>query len=66
MGRSKNIVLFGQPGAGKSSLINLMAGEAVARTSSDMRSCTLQWQQYPITFNGKSYNVFDTVGLEAP
>ncbi|KAG2030671.1 P-loop containing nucleoside triphosphate hydrolase protein [Suillus americanus] len=66
MGRSKNIVLFGQPGAGKSSLINLMAGEAVARTSSDMRSCTLQWQQYPIKFDGKSYNVFDTVGLEEP
>ncbi|KAG1850175.1 P-loop containing nucleoside triphosphate hydrolase protein [Suillus subluteus] len=66
MGGSKNIVLFGQPGAGKSSLINLMAGKNVAKTSSDMRSCTLQWQEYPITFDGKSYNVFDTVGLEEP
>ncbi|KAG1815223.1 P-loop containing nucleoside triphosphate hydrolase protein [Suillus subaureus] len=64
--RHTNIVLFGQAGAGKSSLVNLMAGENVARTSSDMRSCTLHWQKYPIEFDGKSYNVFDTVGLEEP
>ncbi|KAG1844466.1 P-loop containing nucleoside triphosphate hydrolase protein [Suillus subluteus] len=64
--RHTNIVLFGQVGAGKSSLVNLMAGENVARTSSDMRSCTLHWQQYPIKFDGESYNVFDTVGLDEP
>ncbi|KAG1852205.1 P-loop containing nucleoside triphosphate hydrolase protein [Suillus subluteus] len=64
--RHTNIVLFGQIGAGKSSLVNLMAGENVARTSSDIRSCTLHWQEYPFKFDGKSYNVFDTVGLEEP
>ncbi|KAG1859579.1 P-loop containing nucleoside triphosphate hydrolase protein [Suillus subalutaceus] len=64
--RHTNIVLFGQVGAGKSSLVNLMAGKNVARTSSDMRSCTLHWQEYPIKFDDKSYNVFDTVGLEEP
>ncbi|KAG1815225.1 P-loop containing nucleoside triphosphate hydrolase protein, partial [Suillus subaureus] len=61
-----NIVLFGQAGAGKSSLVNLMAGMDVARTSSDARSRTLYWQKYPIEFDGKSYNVFDTVGLQEP
>ncbi|KAG2352016.1 hypothetical protein BDR07DRAFT_1616285 [Suillus spraguei] len=61
-----NIVLFGQAGAGKSSLINLMAGKDVARTSSDMKSCTLHWEKYPIQFGNESYNVFDTVGLEEP
>ncbi|KAG1815226.1 P-loop containing nucleoside triphosphate hydrolase protein [Suillus subaureus] len=61
-----NIVLFGQVGAGKSSLVKLMAGMDVAYTSSDARSCTLHWQKYPIEFDGKSYNVFDTVGLEEP
>ncbi|KAG1852197.1 P-loop containing nucleoside triphosphate hydrolase protein [Suillus subluteus] len=65
-GSSKNIVLFGQAGAGKSSLINLMAGKNVAKTSGDMRSCTLQWQEHPIKFGSESYNVFDTVGLEEP
>ncbi|KAG1844480.1 P-loop containing nucleoside triphosphate hydrolase protein [Suillus subluteus] len=61
-----NIVLFGQVGAGKSSLVKLMVGMDVAYTSSDMRSCTLHWQKYPIEFDGKSYNMFDTVGLEEP
>jgi predicted GTPase len=61
-----NIVLFGQAGAGKSSLVNLMAGKDVAHTSSDLTCCTLHWQEYPIQFDGASYNVFDTVGLEEP
>jgi small GTP-binding protein len=64
--KGANIVLFGQAGTGKSSLVNLMAGENIARTSSDARSCTLHWQKYPIQFNDASYNVFDTVGLEEP
>ncbi|KAG1859570.1 P-loop containing nucleoside triphosphate hydrolase protein [Suillus subalutaceus] len=64
--RTKNIVLFGQAGAGKSSLVNLMAGEDVADTSNDMESCTLHWQQYPIQFDSESYMVFDTVGLDEP
>ncbi|KAG2130589.1 P-loop containing nucleoside triphosphate hydrolase protein [Suillus cothurnatus] len=59
-----NIVLFGQAGAGKSSLVNLMAGMDVADTSNDAKSCTLHWQEYPIQFEGASYNVFDTVGLQ--
>lgn len=61
-----NIVLFGQAGAGKSSLVNLMAGKQVASTSNDMKSCTLRWEEYSIQFGGESYNVFDTVGLEEP
>ncbi|KAG1723931.1 P-loop containing nucleoside triphosphate hydrolase protein [Suillus lakei] len=62
----KNIVIFGQAGAGKSSLVNLMAEEDVASTSNDLERCTLRWQEYPIEFDGKSYKVFDTVGLEEP
>lgn len=62
----KNIVLFGQSGAGKSSLVNLMAGEDVAATSNDLQRCTLRWQNYPIRFDGESYMVFDTVGLDEP
>ncbi|KAG2352013.1 hypothetical protein BDR07DRAFT_952101 [Suillus spraguei] len=61
-----NIVLFGQAGGGKSSLVNLMAGKHVATTANDMRSCTLHWQEYPIEFEGESYRVFDTVGLQEP
>jgi predicted GTPase len=61
-----NIVLFGQAGAGKSSLVNLMAGKNIASTSNDMKSCTLRWEEYPIQFDGESYNVFDTIGLQEP
>ncbi|KAG1859571.1 hypothetical protein DFJ58DRAFT_780211 [Suillus subalutaceus] len=64
--KPKNIVLFGQTGAGKSSLVNLMAGKNIARTSNNIPRCTLHWEEYPITFGGESYMVFDTVGLEAP
>ncbi|KAG1878181.1 hypothetical protein F4604DRAFT_1580084, partial [Suillus subluteus] len=59
--RHKTIVLFGETGSGKSSLINLMADEELACTSPGM-----QWQEYTIHFGGDSYKVFDTVELEEP
>ncbi|KAG1902382.1 P-loop containing nucleoside triphosphate hydrolase protein [Suillus fuscotomentosus] len=61
-----NVVVFGQAGAGKSSLINLIAGENLAEISRDMTRCTLKWEEYPVKFGGGSYNIFDTVGLEEP
>ncbi|KAG2116817.1 P-loop containing nucleoside triphosphate hydrolase protein [Suillus clintonianus] len=61
-----NIVLFGQAGAGKSSLVNLTVGKDMATTSNDMKLSTMHWQEYPIEFDGESYKVFDTVGLEEP
>jgi hypothetical protein len=41
-----------------------MAGDNVAETSSDAARCTLQWREYSVRFDGDSYNVYDTVGLE--
>ncbi|KAG1724266.1 hypothetical protein EDB19DRAFT_1858673 [Suillus lakei] len=64
--RNINIVLFGQAGAGKDSLINLMAGKDIVGTSMDLKSPKLHWQKYTIAFDGESYDVFDTVGLEEP
>ncbi|KAG0704657.1 hypothetical protein DFH29DRAFT_357544 [Suillus ampliporus] len=62
-----NIVVFGETGAGKSSVINLMAGKQIAHVSPDTHRCTMHWTEYSITFeNGTPYQVFDTVGLEEP
>lgn len=62
----KKIVLFGEAGAGKSSVVNLIAGKEIATTSNDMQRCTLHWKDHTIDFGGESYTVFDTVGLEEP
>jgi tRNA U34 5-carboxymethylaminomethyl modifying GTPase MnmE/TrmE len=62
----KNIVLFGQSGVGKSSVVNLMAGEERAKTSPGTGRCTMQWEEHSIEFDGCTYKVFDTVGLEEP
>ncbi|KAG2153907.1 P-loop containing nucleoside triphosphate hydrolase protein [Suillus clintonianus] len=64
--RHKTVVLFGQSGVGKSSLVNLMAEKDVAATSAGMQRCTLKWAEHVISFGGDSYTVFDTVGLEEP
>ncbi|KIJ57529.1 hypothetical protein HYDPIDRAFT_104123, partial [Hydnomerulius pinastri MD-312] len=61
-----NIVLFGETGAGKSSVVNLILGSDVARTSPDARSCTMDAKQYDVTIEGKDFRIYDTVGLNEP
>ncbi|KAL4074296.1 P-loop containing nucleoside triphosphate hydrolase protein [Scleroderma yunnanense] len=61
-----NIVLFGETGVGKSSVINLIAGKTIAKVSADVDGCTMASTKYDIRVNGASYTVYDTVGLEEP
>ncbi|KAG2346144.1 hypothetical protein BDR05DRAFT_907251 [Suillus weaverae] len=64
----QNFIVFGEMGVGKSSLINLIAGEQVAKSSSGIQSCNLESTEYPIRLSDPQLNVnlFDTVGLDSP
>ncbi|KAG1848092.1 P-loop containing nucleoside triphosphate hydrolase protein [Suillus subalutaceus] len=66
--RPPNFVIFGEMGVGKSSLVNLIAGDQLAESSSGAQSCTFETTEYPITFSDCQLNVnlFDTVGLDSP
>ncbi|KAN0084084.1 P-loop containing nucleoside triphosphate hydrolase protein [Tylopilus felleus] len=66
MSSSLNIILFGASGVGKSSLINLIAGEAVATTSPDVQGCTMSFHPYTFPVHNRDFHIWDTVGLEEP
>ena len=59
-------MLFGETGVGKSSVINLIAREEVAKVSSDVNGCTMESTRYDIPFDGTNFAIFDTIGLEEP
>ncbi|KZP22228.1 P-loop containing nucleoside triphosphate hydrolase protein [Athelia psychrophila] len=60
-----NIIVFGHTGAGKSSLVNMIAGEDVARTSNDIIGCTFKSEPYHITTpQNRKITLWDTAGLD--
>ncbi|KAG1764879.1 P-loop containing nucleoside triphosphate hydrolase protein [Suillus placidus] len=61
--RKRNIVIFGESGSGKSSVINAITQTQRAKTSSDATGCTFSYQRYPVDISGQSYVLFDTAGL---
>ena len=63
MAKSLNIILFGETGVGKSSLINLIAGKEVALTSRDTDACTMFYRPYSFQVSGVSYTIWDTRGF---
>ncbi|KAG2140429.1 hypothetical protein BD769DRAFT_1662991 [Suillus cothurnatus] len=60
-----NVVIFGETGAGKSSLVNLVAGTQAALTSCDAMGCTIETNVYDVSIQNETLKVklFDTVGL---
>ncbi|KAG6334233.1 hypothetical protein ID866_4851, partial [Astraeus odoratus] len=61
-----NIILFGQTGVGKSSVVNLVAGRHVADVSSDVTGCTMKSTEYQFIVGAHHFRIWDTIGLEEP
>lgn len=60
---SYNIIVFGAAGAGKSSIINMIADKNVAKTSSDATGCTFKSESYQVEIEGLNLTLWDTSGL---
>ncbi|KZP22237.1 hypothetical protein FIBSPDRAFT_1043707 [Athelia psychrophila] len=60
-----NIIVFGQTGAGKSSLINMIAGNNIAQISTDgLTRCTFDSQPYDVKIDESlTVTLWDTAGL---
>ncbi|KDQ52978.1 hypothetical protein JAAARDRAFT_39690 [Jaapia argillacea MUCL 33604] len=58
---TRNVIVFGESGVGKSSVINLVAGLQVANTAET--GCTFRSQKHVVPTPHMTLNLFDTVGL---
>jgi len=58
-----NIVLFGETGSGKSSIINMIADEPLARAGSAANGCTFQHEFHNPIVHGRHVTLVDTAGL---
>ncbi|KAF9222625.1 hypothetical protein BS17DRAFT_173622 [Gyrodon lividus] len=60
----RNVVVFGESGVGKSSLVNLVVGSYAAKTSPDADACTIRTQHYDVVIHGGKFKIWDTAGLD--
>ncbi|KAL4079872.1 P-loop containing nucleoside triphosphate hydrolase protein [Scleroderma yunnanense] len=64
--RSINVIVFGETGVGKSSVVNLIAGRPVAEVSPDVAGCTMESKEYKFNVDTMDLSIWDTVGLAEP
>jgi predicted GTPase len=64
--KAMDVVLLGETGVGKSSVINLIAGKYVARVSHDTMPCTETTELYIVEEKGRTFHLHDTPGLIDP
>ncbi|OAX34718.1 hypothetical protein K503DRAFT_671809, partial [Rhizopogon vinicolor AM-OR11-026] len=59
----RNVVVCGEVGAGKSSLINLIMGSNVAITAAGTAGCTSRYTPYDVMIGEQCFKLWDTAGL---
>ena len=57
------LLIVGETGAGKSSLINKLANQDLARVSSGATLCTESWSEYRFQVNSIEVHAYDSVGF---
>jgi len=59
-----NVLCLGFTGSGKSTFINCIANQEIARTSNQFTSCTSEYADYLVPFLGRynQVNIIDSVG----
>jgi GTPase SAR1 family protein len=58
-----NIVIFGETGTGKSSLVNMLSDEETAAISNLAVGCTFESTPHTVSINEIRYTLWDTAGL---
>jgi small GTP-binding protein len=59
----RNIIIFGEAGSGKSSLVNMIVGKDVAKVSNSAEGVTFKNDAYPANIDGSPFTIYDTAGL---
>lgn len=59
-----NIILFGESGSGKSSIINMLSTGGATPISNGVELCTLESEAYQVNVLGKEMTLWDTSGLD--
>lgn len=58
-----NVILFGEAGSGKSSIVNMLDESQKAFTSSSAVGATSKFTCHQMTLEGRQVNLYDTIGL---
>ncbi|KAJ8585613.1 hypothetical protein M405DRAFT_709464, partial [Rhizopogon salebrosus TDB-379] len=58
------VVILGESGSGKSSVINAIAQQQLSETSGDATGCTFRYQCHSVEVAGQRFVLFDTAGFE--
>lgn len=59
-----NVILFGESGSGKSSVVNMLSTRVVAPVSNGVKGCTFESTSYEVNVLGKRMTLWDTAGLD--